>query len=159
MACGEGAPPLVFGWIEPRGLLLVLVPQCYSVDQSWEFMSPKAWLVCPTLPSDLTNLSPHTPSSFLWAPWKTAGVHIPTHCLLNTQNHLSILLLLISVLGIKGCGNLFQAAIAGVVFNVRNPFPAFQRTNFTLSRSISGLSFFIIPCSGSQARLSRSLQK
>lgn len=115
-------------------------------------MSPKAWLVSLTLPSDLTNLSPHTPSSFLWAPWKTAGVHIPTCFHLNTQNlffffhkQLSILLLLISVLGIKGYGNILQAAIAGVVFNMRNLLPPFQWTNFTLSRSISGLSFIEFP--------------
>lgn len=54
-------------------------------------------------------------------------VHVPFCCLLNTQNdYMSILLLLISVLGIKRYSNLFQAALSGVVFNVRNPFLSFS---------------------------------
>lgn len=53
-------------------------------------------------------------------------IHIPFCCLLNTQNdYMTIALLLISVLGIKGYSNLFQAALSGGVFNVRNSFLSF----------------------------------
>lgn len=62
---GEEAPPPHFGWLKSPWHLLVFNTLCCSVDECWGFVSSKACLLSPSLPSELTNISPCTVSFFL----------------------------------------------------------------------------------------------